>query len=75
MHLAPHAYAERTMLDEFQRLNWRWLIRNPLPREAIGDPTHSRRNAIYSLNRHQGEIHFFSATRGYLAWCPAEWLR
>jgi hypothetical protein len=76
LHLATHAHSERAILDKFEKFNWRFVVKNPLPRENadLGDPTSSRRNAIYNLNRHQYDIYFFSASEGIVAWCPAEWL-
>lgn len=77
IHLAPQAHAERAILDRFQAMDWRFIVKNPLARDALGDETGTRRSAIYNLMRHQGErplIQFFSALDGYVAWCPVEWL-
>lgn len=76
-HLATQAHAERAILDRFELKNWRFVVKNPLPRDKVGDPTSTRRSAIHNLMGHQGEeppIQFFSAIDGYVAWCPAEWL-
>ena len=77
LHLAPQAHAERAVLKRFEAMSWRFVVKNPLPREKLGDETGTRRSAIYNLMRHQGQrppIQFFSALDGYVAWCPSEWL-
>lgn len=77
LHLAPQAHAERAILDRLELKKWRFVVKNPLPRDSVGDATSTRRNAICNLMRHQGEhpyLQFFSALDGYVAWCPAEWL-
>jgi hypothetical protein len=74
---AVQAHAERAILDKFEECEWRFVVKNPLPRDELGDKTASRRNAICNLMRRQGDrpgIQFFSALDGFIAWCPAEWL-
>jgi hypothetical protein len=77
LHLAAQAHTERAILDRLEELRWRFVAKNPLARDSVGDQTASRRNAICNLMRHQGDrplIQFFSAPDGFIAWCPAEWL-
>ena len=77
LHLAMQAHSERTVLDALQELGWRFVVKNPLPCDTLGDKTASRRNAICNLMRHQGDsplIYFFSVRDGFVAWCPMEWL-
>ena len=80
LRLAPQAHAERDLLGEFQKRKWRFVVKNPLPRDKTGigdDETTSRRNAVRNLMRHQGDrrvIQFVSILDGFVAWFPAEWL-
>jgi hypothetical protein len=80
--LANHAYTERELLENFERVEWAWLIRiqpETSPElQLIGDATQSRRHAVYHLNARQGKdasIYFFSVRPGCVGWCDASWLR
>lgn len=71
LHLAVQASAEREILDEFEKWHWKSPIQNPIPRETTGDPTQSRRHAVYNLNRRLGDkrpIEFSNLQRGLMAW-------
>lgn len=71
LHLATHATEERDILDAFHEEGWKQCILNPIARDMVGDPTQSRRSAIWNLNHHQGErapIRFFSAEGGFVGW-------
>jgi hypothetical protein len=78
--LANHAHAERAVLKELQRLDWRWVIVSPMDAATIGDPTQECRHAIHYLNTHQAQadpvmqLHFFCLHGGFIGWCPRIWL-
>ena len=74
--LTDHAVVESALLDAWQRLGWKWVICDPLDREALGDPTLARRHALHRLNKNQvgtPAIYFGSLRGGLICWYPSEW--
>ncbi|HVC92522.1 MAG TPA: hypothetical protein VND64_02475 [Pirellulales bacterium] len=77
LHLAGHASVQADILDEFERLDFNWVVRSPLAPETLGDKTAPKRHAVNELNERQGNtpmIHFASLHGRFICWCPAEWL-
>lgn len=74
LHLSEHATVAIELLDAFQQVGWVWVIRDPLGRDTISDPTLSRRHALLTLNNQREPLIVFASLRSdMICWYPAHW--